>query len=240
MATSLLLCICLVLAYMAGTVISNPVDCCSSQIALGGSGCTEGGVTVDSAEGSFTAFCVAVPPEGCAACMLAKALPQNGQCTHCCTKQRNGCGTLTPLQQMVTLTSLTLICVVFAVSCFCCTVMFIDTERSRMKEGITFQEAYLIPIPIVTVVVDMDPQDEDEDTVVPAPPGHAPQERENQAYSGAAGDGDEDEDSLIIEVETPFERPVAQAHHYTPDLVVAQPTQHSYLTHGDPNRRRRR
>jgi hypothetical protein len=49
------------------------------------------------------------------------------------------CGTLSSLQQMVALTSLTLICVLFALSCFCCTVMFIDAERSRMKEGVTFQ-----------------------------------------------------------------------------------------------------
>ena len=139
---------------------------------------------------------------------------------------------------MVTLTSLTLICVVFALSCFCCTVMFIDAERSRMKEGITFQEAYLIPIPIVTVIVDMDPMEEDEDTVVPTHPGQPP--HESHSYSGAAGAGDYDEDSLIVEVEPPFERPVAKAHIYSPDLVVAQPTQHSYLTHGDPNRRRRR
>jgi len=112
--------------------------------------------------------------------------------------------------------------------------MFIDAERSRMKEGITFQEAYLIPIPIVTVVVSRDLHDEEE-TVVQA---------EGGCGYGSAGAGDDDEDALLVEVETPFdspfETPVAQAHGYSRDLVVAQPTSHSLLTHGDPNVHRRR
>jgi len=141
---------------------------------------------------------------------------------------------------MVTLTSLTLICVVFALSCFCCTVMFIDTERSRMIEGMTFQEAYLIPIPIVAVVVDRDLHD-DEDTVAQAPAGPRP---EGSRSYGSAGDGDGDEDSLLVEVEapfdSPFETPVAKAHVYSQDLAVAEPTQHSSLTHGAPARPRRR
>ena len=50
----------------------------------------------------------------------------------------------------------------FLGSCFCCTFLFISAEESRMKEGLSFQEAYLIPIPIVSADVDESPLTEND------------------------------------------------------------------------------
>lgn len=41
-------------------------------------------------------------------------------------------------------------------SCFCCALVFLTAEQSRMKEGMSFQEAYLLPIPIVTAETDLE------------------------------------------------------------------------------------
>lgn len=48
---------------------------------------------------------------------------------------------------------------VFAVSCFCCALVFLTAEQSRMKDGMTFHEAYLLPIPIVTAETDLENKD---------------------------------------------------------------------------------
>lgn len=49
-----------------------------------------------------------------------------------------------------------LICIIFAGSCCCCSIVFLSAEHSRIKEGITFREAYLLPIPLVAAEVDFD------------------------------------------------------------------------------------
>lgn len=48
---------------------------------------------------------------------------------------------------------------VFAVSCFCCALVFLTAEQSRLKDGMTFQEAYLLPIPVVTADTDLENKD---------------------------------------------------------------------------------
>jgi hypothetical protein len=58
-----------------------------------------------------------------------------------------------------------LIVVIFAGSCCCCSIVFISAEASRVKEGMTFQEAYLIPIPLVSVDTNFD------DKAYPLPAG---------------------------------------------------------------------
>lgn len=39
--------------------------------------------------------------------------------------------------------------IIFIGSCFCFSVVFISAEQDRLKDGISFRDAYLIPIPLV-------------------------------------------------------------------------------------------
>jgi hypothetical protein len=48
---------------------------------------------------------------------------------------------------------------VFAISCFCCALVFLTAEQSRIKEGMSFQEAYLLPIPMVNAETDLESKD---------------------------------------------------------------------------------
>lgn len=52
-----------------------------------------------------------------------------------------------------------LICIIFAGSCCCCSIVFLSAEHSRLKEGLTFREAYLIPIPLVAAEIDSGDKD---------------------------------------------------------------------------------
>lgn len=47
-----------------------------------------------------------------------------------------------------------LILLVFAGSCLCCSFIFLSAEENRLREGLTLQEAYLLPIPLVNAVTD--------------------------------------------------------------------------------------
>ena len=48
---------------------------------------------------------------------------------------------------------------IFAGSCCCCSIVFLSAEHSRLKEGLTFREAYLIPIPLVAAEIDSGDKD---------------------------------------------------------------------------------
>ena len=48
---------------------------------------------------------------------------------------------------------------IFAGSCCCCSIVFLTAEHSRMKEGLSFREAYLIPIPLVAAEIDSGDKD---------------------------------------------------------------------------------
>lgn len=52
-----------------------------------------------------------------------------------------------------------LIFIIFAGSCCCCSIVFLSAEHSRLKEGLTFREAYLIPIPLVAAEIDSGDKD---------------------------------------------------------------------------------
>lgn len=55
------------------------------------------------------------------------------------------------------ITSITaLVLIIFALSCFCCALIFLTAEQSRIKEGMSFEEAYFLPIPIVTAETDVE------------------------------------------------------------------------------------
>lgn len=52
-----------------------------------------------------------------------------------------------------------LVFIIFAGSCCCCSIVFLSAEHSRLKEGLTFREAYLIPIPLVSAEIDSGEKD---------------------------------------------------------------------------------
>jgi len=53
----------------------------------------------------------------------------------------------------------TLMLLIFLSSCCCCTAVFLSAEKSRIREGLSINEAYLLPIPTVTPNTNFDEND---------------------------------------------------------------------------------
>ena len=126
------------------------VDCCLSKWSGLGSSCSIEGTAV----GNQTYYCVTVA-ESCTSCALA-VNTSSSSCYQCCAEEPTSCGL--PFSYIST-SSWTLICIIFAGSCCCCSLVFLSAEQSRMKEGITFREAYLLPIPLVAADLNFDDKD---------------------------------------------------------------------------------
>lgn len=47
-----------------------------------------------------------------------------------------------------------IVLIVLAGTFLCCAFVFLSAEQSRLKDGVSFQEAYLMPIPMVEAEVD--------------------------------------------------------------------------------------
>ena len=124
-------------------------DCCQSKYSSTGLGCL-----TETVYNNETYYCAAVA-ESCASCKLATNLT-SASCYQCCVTDPDQCGL--PFSYIST-SSWTLICIIFAGSCCCCSIVFLSAEHSRMKEGITFREAYLLPIPLVAAELDFDDKD---------------------------------------------------------------------------------
>jgi hypothetical protein len=122
-------------------------DCCQPILSANGHGCSYEGTTVDNT----TYYCNSVT-EICPSCKLSKYENiTSPKCYQCCVADLNSCGISIGF---VTTSSWTLICIIFAGSCCCCSIVFLSAEHSRLKEGLSFQEAYLIPIPLVAAEID--------------------------------------------------------------------------------------
>lgn len=126
---------------------SSRFDCCQPVLSSTGFGCTYEGTTFNNK----TFYCNSVT-EICPSCKLSTYDNITSlQCYQCCVTDVDSCGLSVGF---ITTSSWTLICIIFAGSCCCCSIVFLSAEHSRLKEGLTFQEAYLIPIPLVAAEID--------------------------------------------------------------------------------------
>ena len=126
------------------------MDCCLSKWNGLGGACSLEGTTY----GNQTYYCVTVA-ESCSTCTMA-VNASSSSCYQCCAPEITSCSL--PFSYIST-SSWTLICIIFAGSCCCCSLVFLSAEQSRMKEGITFREAYLLPIPLVAADIDFSDKD---------------------------------------------------------------------------------
>ena len=140
----------LLLLYMT-PLLAVRYDCCLPKLSSTGIGCE-----TDTTVGNTTYYCVQVA-DSCSYCQLA-VNETSTSCYQCCATSEDYCGL--PFSYITT-SSWTLICIIFAGSCCCCSIVFLSAEHSRIKEGITFREAYLLPIPLVTVELDVDTNNKD-------------------------------------------------------------------------------
>jgi len=154
--------------------LSKRLECCMEDYTNIGISCQFNSVIYENS--TYTCSKVAL---SCPYCQLAVNI-SSSQCSYCCTISPNVCAGTSPSHisstswsklyifsllccpfhsQLIYLPAL--ICLVFAVSFCCCSVVFLSAEHSRVKEGINFQEAYLLPIPIVAVDVNFAESDYD-------------------------------------------------------------------------------
>ncbi len=54
-----------------------------------------------------------------------------------------------------------IVLIVLAGTFLCCAFVFLSAEQSRLKDGVTFQEAYLLPIPMVEAEVDFEGREDE-------------------------------------------------------------------------------
>ena len=125
------------------SVMAGLTNCCLPENTLNGVGCSLDGTLYQG----DVYYCVEVK-ELCPYCSIAPDI-SSAECYQCCAMGVDYCQ-VGPLSS----NSYRMLFLTFLGSCFCCTFLFISAEESRMKEGISFQEAYLIPIPIVPVDID--------------------------------------------------------------------------------------
>lgn len=186
-------------------------NCCEATYAPNGVECTESGTESTSSDGTLEMdYCVPVSPRGCKNCLYLNGVTPSSTitCTSCCAASTSACGELTVATQLAS--SLSLICVAFALSCFCCSVMFFSAEQARKGEGMSFREAYLLPIPLVQVDIDEE-QGTTWDSV-----------RENQSIPSVERDVVTATDSV----------PVANMHIYNAEIPTAEPTEHTHISSG--------
>jgi hypothetical protein len=88
--------------------------------------------------------------------------------------------------------------------------MFFSAEQARKGEGMSFREAYLLPIPLVQVDIDEE-QGTTWDSV-----------RENQSIPSVERDVVTATDSV----------PVANMHIYNAEIPTAEPTEHTHISSG--------
>lgn len=145
-------------------------DCCLEKFTTKGFGCES--PTVYENE---TYYCVEVA-ESCSSCELSTNL-SSSSCYQCCVTDDDVCISFSYISssswsklsessmfdKYLTLFFFVafpaLICIIFAGSCCCCSIVFLSAEHSRIKEGITFREAYLLPIPLVAAELDFEDKD---------------------------------------------------------------------------------
>lgn len=153
-------------------------DCCLAELSSFGKTCSYSGTSY----GNETYYCVSVT-EICPNCMLSSDVDiESANCYQCCSTDANSCGisisfiststwckynlffsccaTDHAINSRSIISDITaLICIIFAGSCCCCSIVFLSAEHSRLKEGLTFREAYLIPIPLVAAEIDSGDKD---------------------------------------------------------------------------------
>lgn len=120
-------------------------DCCLAKNNKIGVDCSEKGIEY---KGNYY-FCVEVT-ESCPYCIV-KPYFSSSDCYQCCAMGPDYCqlGHLTDSSWKILL-------IIFSGSCFICAILFLAAEEDRLKEGISFEEAYFIPIPLVEAEVDFE------------------------------------------------------------------------------------
>ena len=131
----------LILLVLLNLSISFRQDCCSSNLNNIGQSCE-----ITTYSGNDTFYCVEIS-DFCPQCQLKRNITSLS-CFQCCiTNDPDVCGI--PFS-FVSPNSWSLIFVIFAGSFFCCSIVFLSAEQNRGKEGLSFREAYLLPIPVVS------------------------------------------------------------------------------------------
>lgn len=156
-------------------VVYAATNCCTSDYTSMGVGCSAAGTVYEN----ITYYCVRID-SSCSSCQLTDGT-DSSTCSSCCLTDSGDCSSSTNYYSawcklsaksficcccycrwkmiIFSFSFLVLVLIVFAISCFCCALVFLTAEQSRIKEGITFQEAYLMPIPMVTAETDIENKD---------------------------------------------------------------------------------
>ena len=181
----------------------STVDCCSAHYSSFAGSCSASGTVYDN----VTYYCVDTSLFGCDGCEVASGTSYK-MCSTCCVTDRETCD-----GGSISLTaSWLLIVFIFSSAFLFCLIIFLSAESGRHKDGMTFREAYLLPIPLVALddvvkVNSYDSEDEEDEEMGP--------------QSG--------EDSVSFAsrtIERPPEVPLAtaQVHTYSSNIPVAEPT----------------
>lgn len=217
------------------------INCCQQKYTSFGDSCSSSGTTV----GNDTYYCVDTSVYGCSDCSVNSDTSYT-MCSSCCVTDKTAC--ITSTGSMTTSTLLTIM--VLSLAFLACILVFGSTEFIR-DDGLSFREAYLLPIPLVAVdqilkLDTQDSQDNDDDDYYDSD-GHNEGDGE-KGYGGGsvtkgtrhtennqASDVGESSDAVSFGSETsPREiashrnaEPIAQAtaHIYSPAIPVAEPTE---------------
>lgn len=127
------------------------VNCCQKKYTSFGDSCSYSGTAV----GNDTYYCVETSVYGCSACSVSSDTSYK-MCSSCCVTDESAC--ITSSASMTT--SSALIIIVLSVAALSCILVFASTEFVR-DDGLTFREAYLLPIPLVAVdsIIKLDSDD---------------------------------------------------------------------------------
>ena len=196
----------------------STVDCCNSHYTSFGGSCTSKGTDY----GNVTYYCVETSVFGCDSCSVSSQTSYK-MCSSCCVTDIETCDG----GSMSLTASWLLIVFIFSSSFLFCLIVFLSAESGRHKDGISFREAYLLPIPLVSLddVVKVNSFDDDSDY-----------DDDDNGDGGAMNprSGEESVSFASRSIERPPEVPLAtaQVHTYSSSIPVAEPTTATARTTG--------
>ena len=216
------------------------VDCCKKKYNSIGESCSYSGTVVENE----TYYCVDTSVNGCIDCAEA-SLVSYTMCSSCCVTDEEACASTS--LSMATSWIFTVFILSFAF--LSCLLIFATTELGR-DDGLSFSDAYLLPIPLVSVdqIIKMSSRDEDssfssyntDDRTDDSEKGFVRTTRtgfrtsahdsEKDAADGASSDGDVSFGSEThprdVNSHSSQRPPLveATAHIYSPTIPVAEPT----------------
>lgn len=125
---------------------NDNLDCCTPAYTPIESGCA--GQTVKYQNQTYNCYQVR---SNCPSCLVDRSV-NSSSCSHCCLASSYECSSSDASDVSTFLMLMTLCAIAFLF----CTLICLSAEQLRLKEGITFQEAYLLPIPLVTAETNLE------------------------------------------------------------------------------------